>query len=124
MTSKIKKPEFPIIAGCLQGLTAFLVNFTQSADEGMCTAELTSSIDLTSPDLLLFVGLISNQPRHIVSSAVPFLVGLTQVRLGPQGQDILPFCLVSNCSQLQYFVNGFWSVLSKDKVLHKRERSQ
>ncbi|KAK7506702.1 hypothetical protein BaRGS_00002177 [Batillaria attramentaria] len=33
MTSKTKKPEMPIIAGCLQGLTAFLVNFTQSADE-------------------------------------------------------------------------------------------
>ncbi|KAL8588519.1 hypothetical protein ACOMHN_043868 [Nucella lapillus] len=33
MTSKVKKPEFPIIAGCLEGLTAFLVNFTQSAEE-------------------------------------------------------------------------------------------
>ncbi|XP_076445486.1 DNA-dependent protein kinase catalytic subunit-like [Babylonia areolata] len=33
MTSKTKKPELPIIAGCLEGLTAFLINFTQSAEE-------------------------------------------------------------------------------------------
>jgi hypothetical protein len=35
MTSKVKKPELSIIAGCLQGLTAYLFNFTQGADEGM-----------------------------------------------------------------------------------------
>jgi len=43
MTSKTKKAELTIIAGCLEGLRACLVNFTQSADEGnenkSCTAE-------------------------------------------------------------------------------------
>ncbi len=34
MTSKTKKPELPIIAGCLEGLTGYLVNFTQSVEEG------------------------------------------------------------------------------------------
>ncbi|XP_076075287.1 DNA-dependent protein kinase catalytic subunit-like [Mytilus galloprovincialis] len=34
MTSKTKKAELTIISGCLEGLRACLVNFTQSADEG------------------------------------------------------------------------------------------
>ena len=34
MTSKTKKAELPVIAGCLQGLACLLVNFTQSAEEG------------------------------------------------------------------------------------------
>ncbi|BFZ03143.1 hypothetical protein BsWGS_06182 [Bradybaena similaris] len=34
MDSKAKKVEQSIIAGCLEGLTAFLLNFTQSAEEG------------------------------------------------------------------------------------------
>lgn len=32
--SKTHEPEYVLIAGCLQGLTHFMVNFTQSADEG------------------------------------------------------------------------------------------
>jgi len=35
MTSKTKKAELTIIAGCLEGLRACLIHFTQSADEGM-----------------------------------------------------------------------------------------
>jgi len=34
MTSKAKKPDMPIIAGCLRGLTSYLTNFTQSVEEG------------------------------------------------------------------------------------------
>ncbi|XP_048248370.1 DNA-dependent protein kinase catalytic subunit-like [Haliotis rufescens] len=34
MESKTRKPELTVIAGCLEGLTAYLVNFTQSAEEG------------------------------------------------------------------------------------------
>ncbi|KAI0227633.1 DNA-dependent protein kinase catalytic subunit [Lamellibrachia satsuma] len=34
MTAKTKKPEFSVIAGCLQGLSCLLVHFTQSAEEG------------------------------------------------------------------------------------------
>ncbi|GFR68847.1 DNA-dependent protein kinase catalytic subunit-like [Elysia marginata] len=34
MTAKTKKAELPVIAGCLEGLTAFMVNFTQSIQEG------------------------------------------------------------------------------------------
>lgn len=34
MTSKTKKPELSIIAGCLLGLTCLLVQFTHSAEEG------------------------------------------------------------------------------------------
>ncbi|XP_035828316.1 DNA-dependent protein kinase catalytic subunit [Aplysia californica] len=34
MTSKTKKPELAIISGCLEGLTAFMLNFTHSAEEG------------------------------------------------------------------------------------------
>ena len=34
MTSKTKKPELSIIAGCLQGLACLLVHFTHSAEEG------------------------------------------------------------------------------------------
>ncbi|XP_071796803.1 DNA-dependent protein kinase catalytic subunit-like [Asterias amurensis] len=33
MTSKTKKPEMSVIAGCLTGLSHFLVNFTQSVEE-------------------------------------------------------------------------------------------
>lgn len=34
MTSKSKKTELSLIAGCFRGLTHLLVNFTQSAEEG------------------------------------------------------------------------------------------
>ncbi|XP_041364232.1 DNA-dependent protein kinase catalytic subunit-like [Gigantopelta aegis] len=34
MSSKTREPQLPIIAGCLEGLTCYLVNFTQSAEEG------------------------------------------------------------------------------------------
>lgn len=34
MTSKTKKAEMSIIAGCFQGLTSLLLNFTHSAEEG------------------------------------------------------------------------------------------
>ena len=34
MQAKTRKPELSIIAGCLQGLTGYLANFTQSAEEG------------------------------------------------------------------------------------------
>lgn len=34
MTSKTKKPDMPVIAGCLRGLTSYLTNFTQSVEEG------------------------------------------------------------------------------------------
>lgn len=34
MMSKTKKPDMPVIAGCLRGLTSYLTNFTQSVEEG------------------------------------------------------------------------------------------
>lgn len=34
MTAKARKPELTVIAGCLEGLSSCLVNFTQSAEEG------------------------------------------------------------------------------------------
>ena len=33
VTKKGKKPELPVISGCLKGLTAYLHSFTQSASE-------------------------------------------------------------------------------------------
>ena len=39
MQAKTRKPELSIIAGCLQGLTGYLVNFTQSAEEGIQKAK-------------------------------------------------------------------------------------
>ncbi|XP_019852740.1 PREDICTED: DNA-dependent protein kinase catalytic subunit [Amphimedon queenslandica] len=36
---KTKKPELPIISGCLYGLTAYLNNFSQSASEGSVYAQ-------------------------------------------------------------------------------------
>ena len=35
MNSKTRKPELVIISGCLEGLNSSLVNFTESAEEGM-----------------------------------------------------------------------------------------
>ncbi|XP_067044034.1 DNA-dependent protein kinase catalytic subunit-like isoform X2 [Acropora muricata] len=34
MMSKTKKPDMPVIAGCLRGLASYLTNFTQSVEEG------------------------------------------------------------------------------------------
>lgn len=34
MSSKAKKPDMPVISGCLRGLTSYLTNFTQSVEEG------------------------------------------------------------------------------------------
>ena len=34
MTGKTKKPDMPVIAGCLRGLTSYLTHFTQSVEEG------------------------------------------------------------------------------------------
>ncbi|XP_072042850.1 DNA-dependent protein kinase catalytic subunit-like [Amphiura filiformis] len=34
MTSKTRKPELTVIAGCMLGLKHYLVNFTQSVEEG------------------------------------------------------------------------------------------
>ncbi|KAK6170524.1 hypothetical protein SNE40_018898 [Patella caerulea] len=36
MTAKTKKPELTVISGCLSGLTAYLINFTQSSEDGSC----------------------------------------------------------------------------------------
>ena len=38
MTSKTKKPEMSVIAGCFCGLAQLLTNFTHSVQEGICTA--------------------------------------------------------------------------------------
>ena len=54
MTSKTKKPEFSVIAGCLQGLNCLLVNFTQSAEEGLFLVYCTkfSESPVTCPQYL------------------------------------------------------------------------
>ena len=50
MQAKTRKPELSIIAGCLQGLTGYLVNFTQSAEEGtlVWVEKLTLSVHISS----------------------------------------------------------------------------
>lgn len=35
MTSTTKEPKLPVVAGCLKGITALMVNFTKSMEEGM-----------------------------------------------------------------------------------------
>uniref|UniRef100_A0A8C5WDN6 DNA-dependent protein kinase catalytic subunit n=1 Tax=Leptobrachium leishanense TaxID=445787 RepID=A0A8C5WDN6_9ANUR len=35
MTSSTRDPKFPVVAGCLKGLSALMVNFTKSSDEGV-----------------------------------------------------------------------------------------
>ncbi|XP_053105021.1 DNA-dependent protein kinase catalytic subunit isoform X2 [Hemicordylus capensis] len=39
MTSAIREPKFPIVAGCLKGLTALMHNFTKSMDEDPQTSK-------------------------------------------------------------------------------------
>ncbi|XP_061454380.1 DNA-dependent protein kinase catalytic subunit isoform X2 [Rhineura floridana] len=39
MTSAIREPKFPVVAGCLKGLTALLNNFTKSMDEDPQTSK-------------------------------------------------------------------------------------
>ncbi|KAK3728491.1 hypothetical protein QZH41_002352 [Actinostola sp. cb2023] len=34
INKKSKKPDMTVIAGCLKGLTSFLVHFTQTVEEG------------------------------------------------------------------------------------------
>lgn len=36
MTSVTKEPKLPVVAGCLRGITALMVNFTKSVEEGVC----------------------------------------------------------------------------------------
>lgn len=36
MTSTTKEPKLPLVAGCLKGITALMVNFTKSMEEGGC----------------------------------------------------------------------------------------
>lgn len=35
MTSAIRGPKLPLVAGCLRGLVALMYNFTKSVDEGI-----------------------------------------------------------------------------------------
>lgn len=34
MTSTVREPKFPVLAGCLKGLSSLLCNFTKSMEEG------------------------------------------------------------------------------------------
>lgn len=34
MTSTTKEPKLAVVAGCLKGITALMVNFTKSMEEG------------------------------------------------------------------------------------------
>lgn len=36
MTSSTKEPKLFVVAGCLRGITALMVNFTKTMDEGVC----------------------------------------------------------------------------------------
>lgn len=36
MTSATKGTKLPVVAGCLRGITALMVNFTKSMEEGVC----------------------------------------------------------------------------------------
>lgn len=40
MTSSTKEPKLLVVAGCLRGITALMVNFTKTMEEGgnSCTA--------------------------------------------------------------------------------------
>lgn len=36
MTSSTKEPKLFVVAGCLRGITALMVNFTKTMEEGEC----------------------------------------------------------------------------------------
>ena len=50
MTSKTKKPEMSVIAGCFYGLAQLLTNFTHSVQEGTHVHHLYSTIDSTAAE--------------------------------------------------------------------------
>lgn len=37
MTSSTKEPKLLVVAGCLRGITALMVNFTKTMEEGECS---------------------------------------------------------------------------------------
>ena len=50
MTSKTKKAEMSVIAGCFYGLAQLLTNFTHSVQEGTRVHHLCVTIDSTAAE--------------------------------------------------------------------------
>lgn len=84
MTSKTKKPDMSIIAGCFNGLNGLLVNFTQSAEEGdtlgwWCSC-LSSNAEKVAMTIILFLS--NSMSLTLVtdglSERVPLLNGSTK----------------------------------------------
>lgn len=40
MTSALREPKLPVLAGCLKGLSSLLCNFTKSMEEGIIRLHL------------------------------------------------------------------------------------
>uniref|UniRef100_A0A8C7SDY8 DNA-dependent protein kinase catalytic subunit n=1 Tax=Oncorhynchus mykiss TaxID=8022 RepID=A0A8C7SDY8_ONCMY len=40
MTSSTKEPKLTVVAGCLRGITALMVNFTKSVEDGVCVLSI------------------------------------------------------------------------------------
>ena len=63
MTSKIKKPEFSVIAGCFRGLAHLLTHFTQSAEDGFLSSIILSFINSLKCRLFSFKRVFADQER-------------------------------------------------------------
>lgn len=40
MTSTVREPKLPVVAGCLKGLSSLMCNFTKSMEEGIAWLHL------------------------------------------------------------------------------------
>ncbi|XP_013928118.1 PREDICTED: DNA-dependent protein kinase catalytic subunit [Thamnophis sirtalis] len=128
MTSATKQPKFPIVAGCLKGLTALMNNFTKSMDEDPRTSKeiFDFAVKAISPKIDLKRYAVPLAGLHLFSKhAVQFSTCLLD-NYASLFQTMSKWCGHQNAevkkaghSALDSFLKQISSMVAKDVEMHK-----
>ncbi|XP_039189656.1 DNA-dependent protein kinase catalytic subunit isoform X1 [Crotalus tigris] len=130
MTSATRQPKFPIVAGCLKGLTALMYNFTKSMDEDPRTSKeiFDFTVKAISPQIDLKRYAVPLAGLHLFSKhAVQFstylldnYVSLFQTMSKWSGHQNAELKKAGH-SALDSFLKQISSMVAKDVEMHKNK---
>ncbi|XP_070603834.1 DNA-dependent protein kinase catalytic subunit [Erythrolamprus reginae] len=128
MTSTTRQPKFPLVAGCLKGLTALMYNFTKSMDEDPRTSKeiFDFAVKAISPKIDLKRYAVPLAGLHLFSKhAVQFSTCLLDNYVS-LFQTMSKWCGHQNAelkkaghSALDSFLKQVSSMVAKDVEMHK-----
>ncbi|KAJ6662088.1 hypothetical protein lerEdw1_012553 [Lerista edwardsae] len=130
MTSTVREPKFPIVAGCLKGLTALMYNFTKSMDEDPQTSKeifdfalkaINPQIDLKRYAVLVAgLHLFSMHAAQFTPCLLDNYISLYEIMskwCGHQNAELKK----AGHSALDAFLKQISAVVAKDAEMHKNK---